>query len=227
MAKGLRRSHLEALATLRSPTRHALYEYIERQPTPVGRDQAAKAVGISRALAAFHLDRLVEAGLLMTDYRRLSGRTGPGAGRPSKLYRPSRRAVAISVPPREHELLAMLLAASARSDEESAALLAEARDFGRSLGARARQRVRSRPTPKRLAGCVKAVLERLGFEPYQAADNGTRMRNCPFEPLSRRYTPVVCGVGQALVGGVVEGVGSSELRVSRDEHPDRCCVVLS
>jgi predicted ArsR family transcriptional regulator len=120
----------------------------------------------------------------------------------------------------------MLLAASARSDEEGAAWLAEARDFGRSLGTRARQRVRSRPTPKCLAGCVEAVLERLGFEPYQAADNETRLRNCPFEPLSRRYTPVECGVGQALVGGVVEGVGS-KLRVSRDEHPDQCCVVLS
>lgn len=227
MAKPLLRRQLEAVAILREPTRNALYEYVQRQPAPVSRDQAVKALGLSRALAAFHLDRLVEVGLLKADYRRLSGRTGPGAGRPSKLYRRSRRRFEISLPHREHGLLAGLLAASVTPPDEGVLPVQPARDFGRSLGARARRGIRSRPTAARLVECVEAVLERLGFEPYRATDREVRLRNCPFDPLSRRFTPVVCGVGQALVGGLVEGVAADELSVSRDERPDRCCVVLS
>lgn len=227
MAKPSLHRELEALATLREPTRRALYEYVERQPAAVSRDQAATALRVSRALAAFHLDRLVAVGLLAADYRRLSGRTGPGAGRPSKLYRRSRRRLEVSLPHREHGLLASLLAAAASQADDGAPSLDPAREFGRSLGARGRHRLRSRPTGTRLAECVEAVLERLGFEPYRTSEREVRLRNCPFDPLSRRYAPVVCGAGQALVGGVVEGVEANQLSVSRDERPDRCCVVLS
>src|SRR5438132_924455 len=100
---------LERLAMLREPTRNRLYEFVERQAHPVSRDEAAAAIGITRELAAFHLDRLVDVGLLRAEYRRLGGRTGPGAGRTSKLYRRSRHQVQVSLPHRDHELLARLL----------------------------------------------------------------------------------------------------------------------
>jgi predicted ArsR family transcriptional regulator len=228
MTKRSLRRDADAIASLREPTRQALYAYVERQREPVSRDEAAKALGLTRALAGFHLDRLVEVDLLTADYRRLSGRSGPGAGRPAKLYRRSRRRVEVSLPQRDHALLAGLLAAAiteAGGPVPSAAQAA--REFGRSLGSRARRRLRRRNVAApRLAECVKAVLETAGFEPYRTKSGELRGNNCPFDPLSRRFTPLVCGVGQALVGGVIEGVGADHLGVSRKDAPDGCCVVV-
>jgi predicted ArsR family transcriptional regulator len=218
---------LEAMAALREPKRRGLYRYVGRQSHAVSRDEAAKAVGISRALAAFHLDKLVELGLLKAEYRRLSGRTGPGAGRTSKLYRRSRNRFSVSLPQRDHELLARLLAASFNSSAQASAAVEPALHYGRSLGRRARKRLRGDPGPARLLGCVEAVLEGLGFEPYRASPSEVRLRNCPFDPLSRLYTPLVCGVGQAIITGVTQGVGATELRVGRHEQPDRCCGLIA
>ena len=103
---------IEAIGALQDPRRRALYAYVSRQHHDVSRDEAAWAVSISRGLASFHLDRLVRAGLLQVSYRRLSGRQGPGAGRPSKLYRRTDRQISISVPERRYELLAQLFAGS-------------------------------------------------------------------------------------------------------------------
>src|SRR5207253_8649713 len=172
------------------------------------------------------LDKLVGLGLLKAEYRRLSTRSGPGAGRTSKLYRRSRHQFAVSLPRRSHELLARLLAQSSGLAARIPPDAAPAREYGRSLGSRARKRIRGHPKPARLLACVEAVLESLGFEPYQVSAAEVRLRNCPFDPLSRVYTPLVCGVGQAVISGIVQGVGA-DLRVGRDEQPDRCCGVLT
>jgi predicted ArsR family transcriptional regulator len=227
MARAHLERELDALASLREPTRRRLYEYVERQPRAVSRGEAAAAVGVSRVLAAFHLDKLVRAGLLKTEYRRLSGRRGPGAGRTSKLYRRSRHQFQLSVPRRNHQLLARLLVESFASEMLPSPDGEPARRYGRSLGMRARGRIRPPADGDRLLRCVEDVLESLGFGPYRAASGDVRLRNCPFDPLSRRFTPVVCGVAQAVVTGVAEGVGAEQLRVGRDEQPDRCCVVLN
>jgi predicted ArsR family transcriptional regulator len=217
---------LEVMAALRDPNRWRLYQYVQRQPRAVSRDDAAAAVGISRALAAFHLDKLVGLGLLKAEYRRLSGRSGPGAGRTSKLYRRSRHQFAVNVPYRNHELLARLLAESSESGARISPDAGAAREYGRLLGSRARERMRGHPEPARLLACVEAVLESLGFEPYRASTAELRLRNCPFDPLSRLYTPLVCGVAQAVIGGIVQGVGANTVQVEREEHPERCCGVL-
>ena len=224
---------LDAVAALREPTRRRLYQYVERQPEAVSRDEAAETIGIGRALAAFHLDKLVEVGVLKAEYRRLSGRSGPGAGRTAKLYRRSGNQFAVSLPHRNHELLARLLAASIGSSADDSRNADDsppaepARAFGRSLGRRARKRLRGDPGPARLLECVEAVLESLGFEPYRTAPSELRLRNCPFDPLSRLYTPLVCGVGQAVVTGVTEGVGAPDFHVDRQEQSDRCCGVVT
>ena len=96
-----------------------------------------------------------------------------------------------------------------------------------SLGQRARRRLRGDPGPARLLECVEGVLERLGFEPYRTSPSEVRLRNCPFDPLSRVYTPVVCGVAQSVITGIAEGVGATELRIGRQEQPDRCCGVIA
>jgi predicted ArsR family transcriptional regulator len=217
---------LEAIAALREPKRRQLYQYVARQPRAVSRDEAAEALGISRALAAFHLDKLVGLGLLKAEYRRLSARSGPGAGRTSKLYRRSRHQFALSLPHRNHELLARLLAQSANSGARVSLGAEPAREYGRLLGSRARKRIPGDPEPARLLECLEAVLESLGFEPYRASPAEIRLRNCPFDPLSRLFTPLVCGAGQAVISGIVQGIGA-DVRVGRDEQPDRCCGVVT
>jgi hypothetical protein len=94
---------LEAVGTLADDLRRRMYLFIRDRGRPVSRDEAAEAVGISRKLAAFHLDKLIEKGLLKAHYRRLSGRSGPGAGRPSKVYEPAEVQVAVSIPSRSYD----------------------------------------------------------------------------------------------------------------------------
>ena len=218
---------LEALAALLEPNRRRLYRFVEREAAAVSRDQAAEALGISRTLAAFHLDKLVALGLLSTEYRRLSGKTGPGAGRTSKLYRRSRDGVSVSLPHRDHELLARLLAESAASAGQVDVNLEPARDLGHAVGKRARARVGTTATSSLLLACAEAALDGLGFEAFRSAPGEVRLRNCPFDPLAREFTSVVCGIGQSLMRGVAEGIGDDRLQVSREAHPDRCCGVIT
>jgi predicted ArsR family transcriptional regulator len=226
MSKPTFLERLEALTSLREPTRRTLYEFVERRPTRVSRDEAASALGISRAMAAFHLDRLVEAGLLRAEYRRISGRAGRGAGRPSKLYSRSRHQLAVSLPGRNHELMVRLLAAQATHSEVGPPSDEPATRYGRSLGARARSRISRRATRELAVGCLEDVLEELGFEPFRIDDGTIRARNCPFDPISREYPSVVCRTAVTMIEGMIEGVGSPGMAVRRDERPDRCCVVL-
>jgi predicted ArsR family transcriptional regulator len=217
---------LEVAAALRDPTRRRLYRYVERHPTAVSRDEAAGEVGVSRGLAAFHLDKLVAVGLLRPEYRRLSGRSGRGAGRTSKLYRRSAHQFELTLPERHYEVLARLLAESASSRDRSTVDNEPALEYGRSLGSRARPRVRGSRSSDRLLKCVEDVAEELGFDPFRDAAGDVRLRNCPFDPLSRSYTPVVCGIAQAILTGIVEGLDADDLAVSRDMRPDRCCGVV-
>jgi predicted ArsR family transcriptional regulator len=217
---------LDVVAALRDPTRRRLYRYVERQPTAVSRDEAARELGVSRGLAAFHLDKLVAVGLLRPEYRRLSGRSGRGAGRTSKLYRRSAHQFELTLPERRYDLLARLLAESASSTEVQGIHDGPAREYGRSLGSRARRRLRGPSPPNRLLDCVEGVAEELGFDPYREPSGDVRLRNCPFDPLSRGYTPVVCGIAQSILSGVIEGLGADTLSVTREMRPERCCGVV-
>ena len=121
---------LASLSSLDDPVRRRLYEVVRERAEPVGRDEAAVAAGVGRALAVYHLDKLVEAGLPTASYQRPPGRNGPGAGRPAKLYTRSDREFAVTVPPREYELAARLLVQAVESDPSGncrAALLEAAR----------------------------------------------------------------------------------------------------
>ncbi len=100
------------IGALAEPARRALYLYVASQPEAVSREQAAAAVGMPLHSAKFHLDRLVEEDLLEVEFRRLSGRTGPGAGRPSKLYRRSSRQLSVSLPERRYDLAGDVLASA-------------------------------------------------------------------------------------------------------------------
>jgi predicted ArsR family transcriptional regulator len=215
---------LERLSALADPVRRALYLYVAGAPggTDVSRDQAARGARVSRALAAFHLDKLVEEGLLEASYRRLSKRRGPGAGRPAKLYRRSGLEVGVSLPPRDYELAARLFAPAA----SDARLRRGARAFGASLGREARRRAGRRASRTALLRQLEAVLRAHGYEPFRAADGTIRLRNCPFHALARDYRPLVCGMNEALLSGVIRGLGIPGRRAAPDPQPGMCCVAI-
>lgn len=219
---------IAGLAALDEPVRRDLYFYVSSRAGDVSRDEAARAVGVSRMLAGFHLDRLADAGLLDTSFRRLSGRTGPGAGRPSKLYRRSDRQLAISLPQRSYELAAGILAAAVDASgarKTHAALRKVARAVGKRIGADAKARAGSRPSKKRrLAGTV-AALAAHGYEPAQSTGE-VRLGNCPFHALVIEHKELVCGMNLALLEGVASVVDLPELSAVLDPKPGMCCVAL-
>jgi predicted ArsR family transcriptional regulator len=211
-----------AVAALAEPTRRRLYDHVVRQSQPVTRDDAAAALELPRATAAFHLDRLVDAGLLDIGYERRTGRTGPGAGRPAKLYRRAGCSVAISLPERRYDLAGRLLAdAMADADRSGepprAALERRARQRGRELGAAAAA------TGAPAEQAVLRVLEDQGFEPH-LGDGVISLANCPFHALAQEQTELVCGMNLRLLDGVLESVPSSGLVARLQPTPGRCCV---
>lgn len=209
-----------AVGALADAARRRLYDYVCAQAHPVGREEAAEAAGVPVHSARFHLDRLVEEGLLETEFRRLSGRSGPGAGRPAKLYRRTSDEVSVTLPPRHYDLVGQVLAAAVQRSLSGAslpeALTLEARAAGEQDAARCGQ---SGDELTRIG----AVLAGRGFEPAPE-ERGLVLRNCPFDALAREHTALVCGVNRDYVGGVVDGLGCVSARAVLDPAPERCCV---
>ena len=220
---------IDALAALAEPTRRRLYELVAERGEPVGRDDAVEALGISRELAAFHLDRLVDVGLLETEYRRRSGRTGPGAGRPAKFYRRAEGDLAVSLPPRRYERAAALMATALdRLGDTSGivALAAVARERGMAVALDARRRAGRAGAGLRSVRGLVDVLRGAGYEPQVEADGEVCLRNCPYDALVSEHRDLTCGMNLAWAEGVVEGLGVSEVNAVLDPEPGRCCVVF-
>ena len=231
-----RETGLAALSSLDDPVRRRLYDFVAGRREPAGRDEAAAAAGIGRPLAAYHLDKLVELGLLTASYQRPPGRGGPGAGRPAKRYARSGAEFTVTVPPRDYELAARLLAAAVQADQDGAchpALRAAAREYGVGLGTRAPN---AGPGLEPDAGPddevggtgqAVAVLRAHGFEPRRGDDGVIRLRNCPFRQLAADHRDLVCGMNLALIEGLVTGLGrDGELRPALQPGPGHCCVII-
>jgi len=217
---------LASLSSLDDPLRRRLYEVVTSHPGPVSRDEAASEAGIGRALAVYHLDKLVESGLLTASYQRPPGRRGPGAGRPAKVYARSEREFAVTVPPREYELAARLLVQAVEadpSDRSRSALAEAARRLGTELGSAFERDAGERDAGER---DVTGVLTQQGYEPCGGADGVIRLRNCPFHQLTEQHREVVCGMNLALVEGLVDGLGADGLRPVLDPQPGHCCVAI-
>ena len=220
---------LVSIAALEDPVRRDLYFHVAGEPGDVSRDQAAQAVGITRSLAAFHLDRLVGAGLLETTFRRLTDRTGPGAGRPSKLYRRSSRQIDVTLPERRYELAGQLMVRALQegaSDDALDRLRAAAREWGERLGAEARPRSGSAGARARALTRVIDVLRNAGFEPRRDGRGGVVLRNCPFDALARSSRDVVCSMNLALIRGVIQGLHAEGIRATLEPQPGCCCVAI-
>ncbi len=220
------RSGVAAVALLGEPVRRELYEWVVGQGRAVSREEAAAGTGVSRSLAAFHLDRLADAGLLSVEYRRLSGRTGPGAGRPAKLYRRASDEVSVSLPPRTYEAAARLLAEAvedAHRDVPPPELREAAARAGRQTGAAARCSAGPRAGRQRHQQALLEALAERGYEPVLVGGE-IRLRNCPFHALVEEHRQLVCGMNLALTGGVLEGLGATEAKARLEPEPGYCCV---
>jgi len=216
-----RTARVAAIAALDEPNRRRLYDFVAEQTGPVSRDDAAEATGLARATAAFHLDRMVTDGLLNVVYERRSGRSGPGAGRPAKLYRRSPDEIAVSLPDRRYELAGNLLAdalqqAESTGESPRAVLDRRARLVGADLGRRARSHVDGRTT-------ALHALADLGFEP-RADGTSIVLANCPFHGLAERHAAMVCGMNLCLLEGVLDGLSATGLTARLDPRQGHCCV---
>jgi predicted ArsR family transcriptional regulator len=205
-----------------------VHAFIRRADGPVTRDQVAAAVGISRKLAAFHLDKLAEVGLLRTSFARPGGLRR--VGRAPKAYEPAGTDVRVSIPPREHAVLASILLdavlGTGRAGAWQAALRV-ARQRGRELGRAERAAARpGRLGTERALTLADGFLERSGFEPVRAGPTLTLLRNCPFHPLAAQARELVCGINQAFLGGFLEGFGADSVTAVLNPSPPNCCVEL-
>jgi predicted ArsR family transcriptional regulator len=226
MVASMDRRSVTAIAALDDEVRRALYDVASAGP--ITREQAARAVGISRNLAAFHLDKLVDVGLLeAATAPPQSGRVG----RAPKCYRRAAEPVAVSVPPRQPALLAEILATAVvteRRDERARqAVDRVARQRGREVGAAEQERVRpGRLGVERALRITADLLAGEGFEPEQDNDV-VRLRNCPFHPLAATEPELVCGLNHAYLAGVIDGLGAAPcVEAVLAPHAGRCCVEM-
>lgn len=206
---------ISAVAALDDPVRRTIYEFIANSPSALGRDAAASTLGLPRSTTAFHLDRLAEEGLLQVEFRRLSGKTGPGSGRPAKLYRRATVELAVSLPARHYELAGLLMAEAISESGASGepvldALTRVATHAGRQLGIR--------------AGSLASALEQNGFEPRIQDDGQIVLGTCPFHQLAQQKSQVVCPLNVALVCGIAEGAGDTDHSIIADPDAGECCV---
>lgn len=204
---------LRALSSLDDPTRRRLYELAAAAERPVSREEAAAALGISRALAAYHLEKLTAHGLLEVEPGRPPGPPGPGAGRPPKLYRRAGRDFVLRAPSRDYRILAELLVRAASQDEHACRTIEQAAGtLGEQLAVGA-------------DGTI-ALLRARGYEPRAEGTEAILLRNCPFAQLASRCPDVVCAINLALVRGLLRGSGGDPGRARLVPHADRCCVVI-
>jgi predicted ArsR family transcriptional regulator len=204
-----------AAAALGDGTRRALFEFVRRQDHPVSREEAAEAQGISRGLAAFHLDKLVDVGLLRARYQPPPDRPR-GRGRAPKVYEAAGDGFVLTIPERRYRLIAEILADAVDEDPADAAGAARRHALrrGREFGAQ-------------LQGAdLVAVLAGLGFDPQEETAVGLLLRNCPFHGLVAQHTALVCGLNQAFLAGLAEGLEATGVRADLVPRSDACCVTL-
>jgi predicted ArsR family transcriptional regulator len=222
---------LTGLAGLGDPLRRALYRHVAERGLPVSRDDAALAVGISRPLAAYHLDKLVDDGLLEARYLRRGGRRGPGAGRPAKHYVRADRQIELSLPARDYAALAELLAGAVEADHSGAAQTAlncAAASLGAELGEEAAGHPWADGHPDQVLAALRQTLADRGYEPSDDADGAIRLRNCPFDRIAAHHRQLVCGANHAMLQALTDHLGGDPpVQAVLDPQPGRCCVVLT
>jgi predicted ArsR family transcriptional regulator len=220
---------ITAIAALDDNLRRRMYDFIRAARRPITREEAADAVGISRKLAAFHLDKLVAAGLLRADYPRLSGVRK--VGRAPKVYAPVDADVRMSIPERRHDVIAGILIDAVLNERagETApqAVLRAARERGEVVGAAERLNARpGRLGAERALTLSESLLSRQGYEPERVSPTRICLRNCPFHPVSRESPELVCGLNHSFLIGFLSGLNAHSVRAVLQPRAGECCVEL-
>lgn len=224
---------IAGIAALDQPLRRRLYGLVAGKDGWTTRDEAAAALGVPRSVAAFHLDKLVDAGVLDVRFERTGGRRGPGAGRPSKLYRPGRDELAASVPERHYDLAGSLLATAVATSTRTGTpvgdcLRVAAREAGHRIGEEAGDAVRAARRGDERRQAVVDVLARHGYEPVVGRRKEIALANCPFHRLAEEQRELVCGMNLDFLGGLLEGMRSTDRLTARlDPAPGYCCVRIA
>lgn len=215
-------ARVASIATLKDDTRRRLYLHVVSQVEPVGRDETAQALGIGRTLAAFHLDRLVDAGLLDVEFRPLTEQRARGGGRPAKLYRRSSRALEIALPERRYSLAGRLLARAMTEADPTGKMLGRvARQHGVELADAVRQRATEEGST---AEALLGVLTDHGFEPHQEGESEIVLRNCPFRDLAEEHVELICGMNLEVIRTLISELPDMVLEARLDPRPPSCCV---
>jgi predicted ArsR family transcriptional regulator len=222
-------AQLDRLSGLAESQRRTLYAFVAGSTRPVSRDEAATAVGISRPLAAYHLDRLAENGLLEVRFERRTGRSGPGAGRPTKLYQRSTQPLELTIPTRDYAFIADLLARAVEHDtsgQAQTALRLIARDSGAASAAEA---TGGSPDVETMGLTdLRHMLAGRGYEPYEDEQGDLRLRNCPFHRLAQQHRDLVCTANLAFITGIAQQAAAEEpVHARLDPKPGECCVAIS
>jgi predicted ArsR family transcriptional regulator len=220
---------ISGIAALDQPLRRDLYRLLSQRDGWVTRDEAAAALGVPRSVAAFHLDKLAEAGVVEITFERTSGRTGPGAGRPAKLYRRGTQEVAASVPERRYDLAGSLLATAVAEAERTGSpitecLSAAAHAAGRVIGEEAAGATGGLTNRADRRAAVLEILARHGYEPELGKRGEIALLNCPFHRLAEEHRTLVCGMNLDFLGGLLEGMGPGDLDARLAPEPGYCCV---
>ncbi|MEO7587672.1 MAG: helix-turn-helix domain-containing protein [Arachnia sp.] len=207
------------IGLLSEPTRSQLYSYVVATGRAVSREEAAEGTGVPLHTAKFHLDKLVEGGLLVAEFHKLTGRTGPGSGRPSKHYRRNDAEIVVTLPPRHYDLLSSVLAdavatASDTGEPVQQVVRRVARDAGVEIG-------HGHAEHKDIVRALRVC----GYEPAPAGQD-VILRNCPFHQAVTRHPELVCGLNLNFITGLLEGMGSGNGEARLEPAPGQCCVTL-
>jgi predicted ArsR family transcriptional regulator len=219
--------NVTGIGVLADPVRRQLYRFVCSQAEPVSRDQAAEAIGIARHQAKFHLDRLEADGLLETDYVRLTGRAGPGAGRPAKRYRRSPEEFTVALPAREYELAARIMAEGITISAQTGTRISDALREAAVAHGTAIAETADRPLSADAA--VDLALNLLSDHGYEPRRSGSTfiLANCPFHALARAHTELVCQLNHTLIAALAQAIAPDLLDIRLDPGENRCCVTLT
>src|SRR3954469_8128092 len=202
---------------LGEPSRRRTYEAVRQARRPVSRAQVAESVDITTRLAAFHLDRLVQEGLLVAHYARPAGRPGgPGAGGPPKWDTPTADGVEVTVPPRRNDIAARILLRAFSSQAQGAgdAVVAAARSIGAELA-----------SAYETAAGFEEFLTDLGYEPAPGAGGGLDLVNCPFQELVNEDRQGICSMNHAMLDAAATRTRAARV-VTFEAREGLCCVRL-
>jgi predicted ArsR family transcriptional regulator len=195
----------------------------------VTRDEAAAETGISRKLAAFHLDKLVRSGLLQARYQ--SAMDGPQPpGRPPKVYEPTNTEVTVSIPTRRYDMAADILLDTiertqpGQSPRDVAQQVTAERGIAQGQAIRA-ERSLGRVGAERALSLTAEAVEAAGFEPARTKANIV-LRNCPFRALAQKDPQLICNLNLAFIRGLLKGLGNDSVEAALVPWLGHCCVEL-